>query len=48
MESGETGAEKINRTVKTKKTHETNREKQYREIQKPIQGNPTKTKYKGK
>jgi hypothetical protein len=45
-ESDETGAEKIGRTVKTKKIHETNREKQYREILKQIQGNPTKTKYK--
>jgi hypothetical protein len=31
---------------KNQKTHETNREKQYREILKQIQGNPTKTKYK--
>jgi aminopeptidase N len=47
-ESGKISAEKIDRTVKTKKTHETNREKQYRKILKQIQGNPTKTKYKGK
>jgi hypothetical protein len=45
-ESGETSAKKIGRTVKTKKTHETNREKQYRKLLNQIQGNPTKTKYK--
>jgi hypothetical protein len=39
MEYGKTYAEKIGRTVKIKKTHKTNRKKQYREILKQIQGN---------
>jgi hypothetical protein len=30
------------------KTHKTNKEEQYKKILKQIQGNPAKTKYKGK
>ena len=48
MKSGEIGAKKIGRTVKTKKTHETNIKKQYREILKQIQGNQKKKKNKEK
>jgi hypothetical protein len=39
------GEDRQNCKNKNKK-HETNREKQYREILKQIQGNPAKTKYK--
>jgi hypothetical protein len=44
MEYGKTDAEKIGRTVKITKHTKQTEKKQYREILKQIQGNPTKQK----